>query len=127
MSRRRPNKTAEKEKSLMAIRTIRRLFGWTDVLDSLFYGRSVLPNIFIRHYLITNVWYKSLLWLEKRNTPAKNVFLGCFLLSICATLIGLNKFVFTDNPYRFLEDLFYTPSLYFLYLGFKDPFFNENT
>jgi len=42
----------------MAIRTIRRLFGWTDVLDSLFYGRSVLPNIFIRHYLITNVWYK---------------------------------------------------------------------
>ena len=42
----------------MAIRTIRRLFGWTDVLDSLFYGGSVLPNIFIRHYLITNVWYK---------------------------------------------------------------------
>ena len=110
----------------MAIRTIRRLFGWTDVLDSLFYGGSVLPNIFIRHYLITNVWYKWASLVRKRNTPAKNVFLGCFLLSICATLIGLNKFVFTDNPYRFLEDLFYTPSLYFLYLGFKDPFFNEN-
>lgn len=107
---------------LYAVYLVGLMYSIHSFMEDLFY-----PTFLYAITLSLTCGISGLLWLEKRNTPAKNVFLGCFLLSICATLIGLNKFVFTDNPYRFLEDLFYTPSLYFLYLGFKDPFFNENT
>ena len=106
---------------LYAVYLVGLMYSIHSFMEDLFY-----PTFLYAITLSLTCGISGLLWLEKRNTPAKNVFLGCFLLSTCATLIGLNKFVFTDNPYRFLEDLFYTPSLYFLYLGFKDPFFNEN-
>ena len=90
-------------------------------MDELFF-----PTLLYSISLSLTCGLSGLLWIEKKNTASKNVFYGCVLLSICASLIGLNKFVFLEQTFRFLEVLFYAPSLYFLYLGFNDPFFDEN-
>lgn len=91
-----------------------------------FMGELFYPTLLYSISLSLTCGLSGLLWLEKRNSASKNVFYGCVLLSLCASLIGLNKFVFSDPTFRFLEVLFYAPSLYFLYLGFNDPFFDEN-
>ena len=91
-----------------------------------FMGELFYPTFLYSISLALTCGLSGLLLLEKRNTATKNVFYGCILLSICASLIGLNKFVLIDQTFRFLEVLFYAPSLYFLYLRFNDPFFNEN-
>lgn len=59
-------------------------------------------------------------YLKKRTKGAKYLCVGLTLLSVAATLIGLNRFYFDHKDLFALETVFYVPTLYCIYLYFKD-------
>ncbi len=63
--------------------------------------------------------FSFVVYFNNKTKESLYFCLGLFSLSIAASIIGLNRFYFTLIPLRFLETLFYAPSLYFIFLYFK--------
>lgn len=58
-------------------------------------------------------------YLKKRTKRLAYLCTGLTLLSVAATLIGLNRFYFDHKDLFALETVFYVPTLYCIYLYFK--------
>lgn len=58
-------------------------------------------------------------YIKKRTKAVGYFCLGLTLLSVAASLIGLNRFYFDHQDLFALETLFYIPTLYCIYLYFK--------
>lgn len=65
-------------------------------------------------------------YLEKRTQETLYFAVALVLLSIAASLIGLNRFYFDHENFNPLEIVFYAPTLYYIYLYFNAKINVEN-
>lgn len=58
-------------------------------------------------------------YLEEKTRGRLYLCIAMFSLSIAGSLIGLNRFYFDHDSYRVFETLFYSPTLYLIFIYFK--------
>lgn len=66
-----------------------------------------------------------IVYLQQRSRTIAYFTAGLVLLSITASLIGVNRFYLKSNLLHGLETLLYTPTLFLIFLYFKTKTNNE--
>lgn len=69
--------------------------------------------------IIVIVGLSFVVYMHNKTESNRYFMQGLFILSVTASLMGLNRFVFNSHILNGLETLLYAPSLFYIYLYFK--------
>lgn len=78
-----------------------------------------IPILIYAATLSFTVSLSFVVYIQNKTKPNQYFATGLFILSITASLMGLNRFVFKSNLLHGIETLLYAPSLFYIYLYFK--------
>lgn len=84
-----------------------------------YFGEVFIPTLIYALSLSFTCAFGFVVYFNRKSNPSLYFCLGLFFISIGASFIGLNRYLFDYIPLRFFETLFYAPSLFFIFLYFK--------
>ncbi len=84
-----------------------------------FLGTLFIPIFIYAATLSFSAVLSIVVYLHKKTTPTAHFVKGMVLLSIAASIIGLNRFIIQSNVLHGIETLIYALSLFYLLLYFK--------
>lgn len=84
-----------------------------------YFGEVFIPTLIYALSLSFTCAFGFVVYFNRKSNPSLYFCLGLFFISIGASIIGLNRYLFDYIPLRFFETLFYAPSLFFIFLYFK--------
>lgn len=85
-----------------------------------------VPILIYAATLSFTVALSFVVYFHNKTKPNQYFMIGLFILSITASLMGLNRFVFKNNLLHVIETLLYVPSLFYIYLYFKTKIKSED-
>ncbi|MGB1448595.1 MAG: lysoplasmalogenase family protein [Flavobacteriaceae bacterium] len=78
-----------------------------------------IPILIYAATLSFTVGLSFVVYMHNKTESNRYFMQGLFILSVTASLMGLNRFVFNSHVLNGLETLLYAPSLFYIYLYFK--------